>query len=674
MTDPADRIEWLRHEIRRHDQLYHGEDTPEIPDAEYDQLVNELKRLEALHPELSSMDSPTKTVGAPPSGRFAPAPHLERMLSLDNAFDRGELEAWADRIKRAVGEVRFTCELKMDGVAFAAVFRDGVYERGATRGDGEIGEDVTANIATIQGWPQRLKTRKPPSVIEVRGEIYIPTADFAELNQRLASEGKPTYANPRNTAAGSLRQKDPKATAARPLTYLVHGSGAVDGAGPWHRSHAETLEWLASAGLRVSEQTRSFEDLDGVCGFIDHWGEHRHDLEFEIDGVVVKVDERAKQDELGSTSKSPRWAIAFKYPPEERETLLKDIGVHVGRTGQVTPFAILEPVFVGGVTVTTATLHNRDDLERRDVRPGDTVLVRRAGDVIPEVVGKVKRPKGSKPWRFPTNCPACGERLVREEGDAATYCVNPACPSQRLERLAHFASRGGMDIEGLGYETLELLIEGGQVRDAADLYRLDERSLLDPLGKVGKGGARTAGQRVKNLLAAIEASKDRGPVRLLTALGIKHVGPSVAKLLMGRFNSLRELREADEQTLASIDGIGPVIAHAVTAALAEPEMARLLDELEELGLTTQGGVAMPGSEGPLKGMSIVLTGTLPNLTRDEASARIEAAGGTIKGSVSSKTDLVVAGSDAGSKLSKAESLGIPIVDEAGLLGLLGEGP
>jgi DNA ligase (NAD+) len=674
VTDPADRIEWLRHEIRRHDELYHGEDSPEISDAEYDQLVAELSRLEAEHPELASSESPTQTVGAAPSGRFAPAPHLERMFSLDNAFDRAEIEAWADRVQRGVGRARYTCELKMDGVAFAAIYRDGVYERGATRGDGEIGEDVTRNIATIDSWPDRLEIADPPPVIEVRGEIYIPTAEFQAMNETLAGAGKATYANPRNTAAGSLRQKDPAATAARPLTYLVHGLGAVEGKGPWDRSHAKTLEWLKQAGLRVAEQTETFDDLEGVWGFIEHWGEHRHDLEFEIDGVVVKVDERAKQRELGATAKSPRWAIAFKYPPEERETLLRDIQVHVGRTGQVTPFAVLEPVFVGGVTVTTATLHNRDDLERRDVRPGDTVLVRRAGDVIPEVVGKVKRPKGSKPWRFPTKCPACGEKLDREEGDAATYCVNPACPSQRLERLAHFASRGGMDIEGLGYETLELLIERGKVQDAADLYHLTEEDLLEPLGKIGKGGTKTAGQRVKNLLSSIERSKDRGPTRLLTALGIRHVGPSVAKLLMRRFGSLQALREADEETLAAVEGIGPVIASAVNAALSEPEMARLLDELEALGLKTVGQVAATPADGPLNGFSVVLTGTLPNLTRDEASAKIEAAGGTIKGSVSSKTDLVVAGADAGSKLAKAESMGIKIVDEEGLLELLGEGP
>lgn len=673
MTQPAERIRWLRTEIRRHDDLYHGQDAPEITDATYDELLVELRALEAEHPELIEPDSPTQTVGSAPQGRFPPAPHLEPMLSLDNVFERAELQAWGERVLRSVGQARFTCELKMDGVAFAAVFRDGAYQRGATRGDGEVGEDVTSNIATIDGFPAVLRGRGIPAVLEVRGEIFIPRAAFDQMNEELRAAGKTAYANPRNTAAGSLRQKDPEATARRPLAYIVHGLGAVQGEGPWDRSHAETLAWLQRAGFHVAEQTSTVDDLDGVWAFVEHWGEHRHDLAFEIDGVVVKIDGRAQQAELGSTARSPRWAIAYKYPPEERETTLLDIRVHVGRTGQVTPFAVLEPVLVGGVTVTTATLHNRDDLERRDVRPGDTVIVRRAGDVIPEVVGALtaKRPKGSKPWRFPSRCPACGERLVREEGDAATYCVNPACPSQRLERLVHFASRGGMDIEGLGYETLQALIERGLVRDAADLYRLTEADLLEPLGKIDKGGTRSVGQRVRNLLVAIEGSKGRGATRLLTALGIKHIGPSVAKLLIRRFGSLAALRAADEETLSAVDGIGPVIAHSLAAALTEPEMARLIDELEALGIRAdEPGMVLRPSEGPLLGRSVVLTGTLPSLTREEAAALVEAAGGIVRSSVSKKTDLVVAGADAGSKLARATELGIPIVDEDGFRALL----
>lgn len=672
MSEHVERIEELRQEIRRHDDLYHRLDTPEITDAAYDDLLAELRALESAHPDLATPDSPTRRVGAAPAAAFSSVAHLEPMLSLDNAFGRDELDAWDARVRRTIESVTYTCELKMDGVAFAAVYEDGRFVRGATRGNGETGEDVSANIATIAGWPTQLHGPNIPRVLEVRGEIYLPSASFNEMNDRLRQDGKATYVNPRNTAAGSLRQKDPAMTALRPLAYLVHGLGRVEAQsdGAWNHSHLSTLAFLRDAGFAVASQTTSAADLEGVWAFIEHWGAHRHDLEFEIDGVVVKVDDRAHQSELGSTSRAPRWAIAYKYPPEERETLLRDIRVHVGRTGRVTPYAVLDPVFVGGVTVTTATLHNADDLIRRDVRPGDTVIVRRAGDVIPEIVGAIeaKRPPNAQPWTFPTECPSCGGPILREEGDAVSNCVNRSCPSQRQERLVHFASRGGMDIEGLGDETVELLLDAGLVADPHDLYSLSEESLLETLGKKTKAG-REAGARVKNLLTAIDASKDRGPIRLLTGLGIRHVGPNIAKILIRRFGSIDALRAASEEELAAVDGIGETIARALAASLAEPAMSELLDGLTASGLRMNEAIAAPVG-GAVAGKAFVLTGSLPSLSREEAAALIEAAGGLVRGSVSAKTDFVVAGADAGSKLAKAEGLGISILDEDGLRALL----
>lgn len=667
MIDPARRAEKLRAEILRHDELYHGLDQPEISDAAYDELVLELRAIEEAHPELITGDSPTQRVGAVPSRGFGSIVHLEQMFSLDNAFSQEELDAWHLRVQKTLGgDFEIACELKMDGAAFAAVFENGVYVRGATRGDGTTGEDITANLATINSFPTRLAGRNTPELIELRGEVYMAIADFENMNRAFAEAGERTYVNPRNTAAGSLRQKDAAVTAARPLSYVVHGVGKIHPQDAFD-THANFFAWCSTVGIRVAPQTMTFPDMDGVKEFIRNWSEHRHDLEFDIDGVVLKVNSRAQQRELGFTAKSPRWAIAFKYPPEERESILEDIRVHVGRTGQVTPYAVLRPVFVGGVTVTNATLHNQDEVARKDVRPGDTVFVRRAGDVIPEVVGPVlsKRPKDSMPWRFPKKCPSCNESIVRSEGDAASYCVNPVCPSQRVERMAHFASRGAMDIDGLGYETISAMFDQGLVEDPGDLYALTAEQLGRIPGYKDK--------KVSRLLESIEASKDRELWRLLVSLGIRHAGPAAARALSKSFGSLDAIEGATPEQLAAVDGVGMVIAESLSTALHEPRMRLLLGKLRQAGVRV--AEKKRESDGPalLDGKAFVLTGTLPSLTREEAVALIEGAGGSVKGSVSKKTDYLLAGADAGSKLAKATELGVTIISEADLRVLLENG-
>ncbi|MGZ4214179.1 MAG: NAD-dependent DNA ligase LigA, partial [Actinomycetota bacterium] len=525
----TEEIERLRAEIERHGRLYHVEDKPEITDVEYDALYRQLVDLENRFPDLITPDSPTQKIGAAPSEAFAPAKHHARMYSLDNCFSREELQAWADRVERTVRGASFFCELKIDGVAVALTYENGVLVRGATRGDGEVGEDVTANIRTIRAVPKKLKVPDPPALLEIRGEVYMPRADFDAFNKQREAEGKATFANPRNTAAGALRQKDPAATAARPLAYLIHGLGALRGVA--FESQSKAIAWLKKAGLRTASESRKAKTIDEVWAFCEQWLEHRHDLEYEIDGVVIKVDPTAMQRELGYTSKAPRWAIAYKYPPEERETLLKDIQIYIGRTGAATPYAVLEPVYVGGVTVTSATLHNQDEVARKDVRPGDTVIVRRAGDVIPEVVGPVlsRRPAGLKAWKMPKKCRFCGSAIVRQEGEAVAYCTGINCPSQRLERLAHWAGRGAMDIEGLGYQTLMELIDQGWVEDPGDIYFLTDEQLAQLEGFKEK--------RIANLRRSIDASKDRPLARLLTGLGIRHVGSTVARVISRRLPS-----------------------------------------------------------------------------------------------------------------------------------------
>jgi DNA ligase (NAD+) len=659
------RVEELRERINYHSYRYHVQDDPEIPDAEYDELVRELSKLEEEFPELITPDSPTQRVGATPADLFAPVHHRARMLSLDNAFSREELEAWAQRVERVAGSgARYVCELKIDGVAVGLTYEDGMLARGATRGDGEVGEDITANVRTVRSVPTRLKLSPAPPVAEVRGEIYLPVKAFEQLNEELTARGMRPFANPRNAAAGSLRQKDPAVTASRPLRLWCHGVGYAEGLR--FESHSRSLEWMASASLPVAPTTEVKETLDEVFAYIKKWEKERHSVDWEIDGVVVKVDQVPFQEELGSTSHAPRWAIAYKFPPEERTTMLREIAVHVGRTGKVTPFAFLEPVFVGGVTVSTATLHNADEVERKDVRNKDAVIVRRAGDVIPEVVGPIlsKRPKSSRPWRMPKRCPACGTELVRPEGEVDYRCPNKrGCPMQNEEWLFHFASRGAMDIEHLGYKTGMLLRERGWVEDPADVYFLTREQLESLPGFKERS--------IDNLLRSIEGSKDRPIWRLLVALNIRHVGAHVAQVLARAFGSIDRLAAASEEDIDAVEEIGPEIARSVYEWFHDEESLALIEKLRRAGVRMEDEPVPELPEGPLTGSSIVLTGGLEALSRDEATTLAEEAGAKVASSVSKKTAFVVAGENPGSKLAKAEQLGVEVIDEREFLRRVG---
>jgi DNA ligase (NAD+) len=657
------RVEELRDVIHHHEYRYYVLDDPEVSDAEYDELVRELQALEEEFPELITPDSPTQRVGGQPSELFAPVRHLATMLSLDNAFSWEELSAWGGRVVRALGrEADFYCELKIDGVAVALTYEDGKYVRGATRGDGFVGDDITSNIRTIRSVPFTLRDGDHPPVLEVRGEVYLPVKAFEKLNEELtAREGRP-FANPRNAAAGSLRQKDPAVTASRPLRLWCHGVGVAEGRR--FERHSEALDYVQRAGLPVSPEAELLGGLEEVFKYCQKWEEHRHDVDYEIDGVVVKVDQIPLQEELGATSKAPRWAIAYKFPPEERTTLLRNIFVHTGRTGVVTPFAQLEPVFVSGVTVTTATLHNEDEVKRKDVRPRDTVIVRRAGDVIPEVVGPVpsKRPKGARWWRFPKTCPSCGADLVRV--GAYWKCPNKrACPSQNIEWLFAFASRGAMDIEGLGYKTGLLLIERGWVKDPADLYSITDQQLAELPGHKEK--------KISNLRRSIEASKDRPLWRLLVALNIPHVGSHMAEVLADAFGSIDRLAEASVDGLEAVEEVGPIVARAVHEWFQDRGNRKLLDKLRKAGIRMADPPKKKRKAGPLAARSIVLTGGLESMSRDQAIKAAENAGARVTSSVSKKTDFVVAGTDPGSKFDKAQSLGVEIVDEGEFLKRLG---
>jgi len=667
-VDPRRRVERLRLEIEQHRYRYYVLSDPSIPDADFDALYQELARLEALHPELDDPDSPTHRVGTPPSPAFGAVPHRQPMLSLDNAFDDSDLLRWAERNDRILegAPVRWTCELKVDGVAISVAYVRGRLDRAVTRGDGMVGEDVTANVRTIQGVPDYLESDHPPALLEVRGEIYYPVAEFQAMNDAREEAGLARFANPRNAASGALRQKDPAKTAQRPLRLVCHGMGAVEGLSV--PTHSGFLEGIGAAGLPVAEQTRTFDDLDAVCQFIADWGQRRHAPAYEMDGVVVKVDDLGQQRRLGATSAVPRWAIAFKYPPEERQTKLIDIFVNVGRTGKVTPFASFEPVLVAGSTLQLATLHNEDQARHKDVRPGDTIVVRKAGDVIPEVVGPVlsQRPDevaAAGPWRMPTTCPFCGSPIERLEGEAASFCSNIDCPNRLLESLAHFASRGALDIEGLGYETARTLLDHHLVSNIADVYRLDPDDLL-PLEGFGD-------KKVSQLLAGIEGSKSQPLERLLVALNIRMVGGTVARVLARHFGSLAALRTADSDTIAAVNGVGPIRAAAVRAFLDNPRNAALLDELAGLGVRTDTEAAQRSDL--LDGWTVVLTGGLTGFTRDEAKQAIEDRGGKVTGNVSKKTSVVVVGVDPGSKAAKALDLGVPTVDEDGFVALLDSG-
>jgi DNA ligase (NAD+) len=652
------RVEELRSLIDHHRYRYHVLDDPEVSDAEYDTLMVELRSVEDRFPELQTADSPTQTVGGSPADLFAPVTHRAPMLSLDNAFSFEELDAWGDRVVRGgAADARFACELKIDGIACALTYERGVLVQAATRGDGRVGEDITANVRTVEGIPRTLTVDGPPAVIEVRGEIYFPVTAFAELNRTLTEAGGRAFANPRNAAAGSLRQKDPNVTASRPLRLWVHSFGAAEGVR--FDSHLEFLAWATTAGLPVPPTTQARDSLDGVKAYLTEWEEQRHSVDWEIDGTVIKVDQTALQRELGSTSKAPRWAIAYKFPPEERTTLLKSIEVHTGRTGKITPFAVLEPVVVGGVTVTFATLHNESEVRRKDVRKGDTVIVRRAGDVIPEIVGPVpaKRKRGARRWSMPSVCPSCGTALVRAEGEADYRCPNTrGCPDQGIEWLFHFAGRGAMDIEHLGYKTVMLLLERGLIADPADIYALTAEQVGELPGFKDRS--------ITNLLEQIAASKDRPLWRLLVGLNIRHVGTHVAQVLADAFRSMEALAAATTEEIDAVPEIGPEIAATVAAWFADGENRGLIQRLRVAGVRLEDVAETPAGPKPLEGKTLVLTGSLPTLSRDEATVLARGAGARVASSVSKKTDFVVAGESAGSKLDKATSLHVEIIDEA----------
>ncbi|MFP4311077.1 MAG: NAD-dependent DNA ligase LigA [Nitriliruptoraceae bacterium] len=670
------------HEARaRHDELarrvrtaryrYYVLSAPDLTDADFDALVRELEELEEAHPELKTPSSPTQQVGAPPDTAFPPVTHPQPMLSLDNAFSREELEAWAERVRRGTdAPIAYACELKIDGVAIDLVYRGGVLDTAATRGDGTTGEEVTAQVLTIAGVPYRLHLDDPPALLEVRGEVYYPLDAFARMNAERIERGEAAFMNPRNAASGALRQKDPEVTATRPLALWCHGLGAVEGVS--FQRHSQAMATLADAGLPVAAETEVVDDLEAVWGYVERWTAARHESSYEIDGVVVKIDDLATRADLGFTARAPRWAIAYKMPPVEQATRLERIEVNVGRTGKATPYAVLDPVEVGGVRITYATLHNEIQVHAKDVREGDTVLVRRAGDVIPEVVGPVlsERPEAATEWSMPARCPFCAEPLVRPEGEAHHFCENVDCPNRLRESLTHLASRTALDIEGLGERTVDLLLAEGLVHDLADVFRLHEHR--EELLALESWGAK----RVDNLLAGIEAGRTRPLDRVLVALNIRHLGPTYAKALVRALPSLTAIRDADADTLEAIDGIGPVIAAAVTAWFATPRNARLIDDLLDLGITAEAEVegAPAGVDASLlEGWTVVVTGTLEGFTREEAKAALEARGAKVTGSVSGRTSVVVAGADPGSKLDKAEAAGVPVADEAAFRHLLEHG-
>lgn len=661
-TQARKRAKELRESIDYHAYRYYVLDDPEIADAEYDAQVGELLEIESRFPDLVTPDSPTQRIGAPPSDLFAPVEHRTPMMSLDNCFSLEELQAWGRRVERGIGETDgFVVELKMDGIAVNLIYEGGIFVKGATRGDGRRGEDITANLRTVKAVPLKLRG-KPPKVLEVRGEVYMATEDFEKLNSSLGERDMKTFANPRNAAAGSLRQKDPQVTAARNLSLICHGIGYVEGTR--FKAHSEALAAVREWGLRTNPKNEAVADLDAVYAFCRRWEEHRHDVPYEIDGVVVKVDSIAQQEELGWTAKAPRWAIAYKFPPEERTTLLKDIKVHVGRTGVATPWAQLEPVFVGGVTVSTATLHNEDEVERKGVLIGDTVIVRRAGDVIPEVVGPVEslRSGTEKKFKMPKKCPSCGSDIVRRAGEAASYCVGSDCPSQRVERLFHFASRSGMDIEGLGYKTIIDFVDRGWLKDVADIYYLDPADIieLESWGEIS----------VNNLMTSIGNSKKRPLGNLLVALGIRHVG-GFAFQLAAEVGSLDRLMEITEEELLGIEGVGPVIAASISDFFAQERNREIIQKLREAGVDPTE--APKRKEGPLLGRTFVITGTLAGFTRDEAQAAIEERGGKVTSSVSKKTDHVVVGENPGaSKYDKAVALKVDLLDEKAFKRLLAQ--
>ena len=662
------RVEELRELINHHLYRYHVLDDPEVSDAEYDELIGELRALENGFPELITPDSPTQRVGAAPAELFRPVPHRAPMLSLDNAFSEDELRAWGARVDRGLAGATptFVCELKIDGVACALTYEDGVLTVAATRGDGRVGEDITANVRTLKSIPRRLDTEDPPSVIEVRGEVYFPVKAFEELNVRLTEAGDRPFANPRNGAAGSLRQKDAKITASRPLRMWVHSFGAAEGISL--RFALRLPRVVREGGTAGAAHHAPDEEPEGGPHLPPALGE---EAAFPRLGDRRRRDQGRRREAPATTrldEPRPRWAIAYKFPPEERTALLKSIEVHTGRTGKITPFAVLEPVFVGGVTITNATLHNEDETRRKDVRKGDTVIVRRAGDVIPEIVGPVlaKRPKNARKWKMPKNCPSCGTALVRPEGEADWRCPNKAgCPDQSVEWLFHFAGRGAMDIEGLGYKTGIALLNKGFIKDPADIYRVTDEQFAELEG--------FAARSIENLRRAIEASKDRPLWRLLAGLNIRHVGSHVAQVLASAFLELDALAAASVDEIDAVPEIGPEVAATVAAWFEDPDNRALIEKLREAGVRLQD--EPPPDEGPkpLEGTTIVLTGGMDTLSRDEATKLAQRAGARVSSSVSKKTDFIVAGENPGSKYDQALKLGIEVIDEPEFLRRLERG-
>ena len=687
-SDPAARAEALRREIEHHSYQYYALDAPTISDAAFDSLMRELREIEAAHPELVTASSPTQRVGGYVGEQFAPVVHERRMYSLDNAMDLDELDEWMERTAEACGGALppLCCELKIDGSSIALTYEDGVLVRAATRGDGTTGEDVTVNMRTVRDVPLRLRDEARGAIapgvetLELRGEVYMPKKSFEALNAAAEEEGRAPFANPRNAAAGSLRQKDPAVTKMRDLStfmYAIADDAALEVEGQW-----ELLQWLRKAGFHVNPDVRLCTTAEEVRGFCRECLDRRESLPYEIDGVVVKVNDFARQRALGFTARAPRWAIAFKFPPEEKTTLLRDITVQVGRTGALTPVAELVPVVVAGSTVARATLHNLDEVHRKDVRVGDTVIVRKAGDVIPEVLGPVLslRSPEARIWEMPSVCPSCGSPVVRDPGEVAFRCISIDCPAQALERLLHWASRGALDIDGMGEEIVSRLVESGRVADVADYYSLSEEELASlDMGRVKADGepVRLGHTVAKKLVAAIEASKGRTFARVLFGLGIRHVGKTTAEAIAAAYPSMDALSTAGEDELAGIYGVGPKVAHGMWLFFRTPDNTSVIERLRAAGVTMADEAVAVGEEVPqvLAGLTFVLTGTLAHsgMTRDEAGARLKAMGAKVSGSVSKKTSFVVAGENAGSKYDKAVALDVPVLDEAQLLNLLETG-
>ena len=664
------KVDSLRSQIRHHNYQYHVLDEPEVPDAEYDRLVRQLQDLEKAHPELVTADSPTQRVGAEPIKAFGTIHHILPMLSLDNAFSEDELNDFhrrvTERLDLEVGaNINYAAEPKLDGAAVSLLYEQGQLIRGATRGDGTTGEDITHNVRTIDAVPLKLMNKGYPATLEVRGEVFMPRDGFKAYNEQALKKGEKTFVNPRNAAAGSLRQLDPRLTAERPLDIYVYSVGMTDG-GALPNRHSEILDRLQEWGFKVCPERKVVSGIQGCLEFYAYMGQRRDSLSYDIDGVVYKVDRLDYQQELGFVSRAPRWAIAHKFPAEEELTIVRDVEFQVGRTGAVTPVARLEPVFVGGVTVSNATLHNMDELHRKDVRVGDTVIVRRAGDVIPEVVKTIpeRRPKRTRIVKAPAKCPVCHSAVVREEGEAVARCTGGLfCAAQRAEALKHFVSRRALDVDGLGSKLIEQLVAIDRIKTAADLYHL-ERDELAGMDRMGEKSA-------ENLLAAIEQSKDTTLARFLYGLGIREVGEATASSLAAHYGKLTSIMEADEESLQTVQDVGPIVASRIHSFFAEKHNQTVIKSLIDSGLTWQETKSSTkAADGPLSGKTFVLTGTLSNMTRDEAKDKIQAAGGKVTGSVSKKTNFVVYGDNAGSKLAKAQNLGVETIDEDALQKIL----